>query len=189
MIGGAIHDCPRNRLKHRKWYRPCAPIVAREDLELLFEPGPDLAYGIPYMSCAPPLQKWVKNWLPGITHLDGTARPQTVDREDDPWMHSLLHEVRQEMAQKFQDSGTEIPHKVGVLINTSLNPKGMPIASDPMDILQLFCAPEGRELDFVLLEETWLFERRTAMLAGLCDHIRPAGSDAPGSFPDGLPVI
>lgn len=180
-----------NRLKHRKWYRPCAPIVAREDLELLFEPGPDLAYGIPYMSFAPPLQKWVKKWLPGITHLDGTARPQTVDREDDPWMHSLLHAVRQEMAQKFQDSGTEIPHKVGVLINTSLNPKGMPIASDPMDILQLFCAPEGRELDFVLLEETWLFERRTAMLAGLCDHINigPAGSDAPGSFPDGLPVI
>ena len=84
MIGGAIHDCPRNRLKHRKWYRPCAPIVAREDLELLFEPGPDLAYGIPYMSFAPPLQKWVKKWLPGITHLDGTARPQTVDREDDP---------------------------------------------------------------------------------------------------------
>ncbi len=40
----------RNRLKHRKWYRPCAPIVAREDLDLLFEPGPDLAHGIPYMS-------------------------------------------------------------------------------------------------------------------------------------------
>ncbi|CAE7536644.1 tobZ, partial [Symbiodinium sp. CCMP2592] len=177
-----------NRLKHRKWYRPCAPIVAREDLELLFQPGPDLVHGIPYMSFAPPLQKWVEKWLPGITHLDGTARPQSVDEVDDPWMHSLLAEVRQEMAQKFQDSGRgEIPHKVGVLINTSLNPKGMPIASDPMDILQLFCAPGGHELDFVLLEETWLIERRTAMLAGLCEH-HPSAADAV-AFPDGLPVI
>eukprot|EP00434_Breviolum_minutum_P016580 symbB.v1.2.014617.t2/scaffold1072.1/size139929/4 len=167
-----------NRLKHRKWYRPCAPIVAREDLDLLFEPGPDLAHGIPYMSFAPPLQDWVKKWLPGIAHLDGTARPQSVDREDDEWMHALLSRVREEMAEKFDLADTPIPHKVGVLINTSLNPKGMPIATDPMDILQLFCAPGGHELDFVLLEEIWLFERSSAMLVGLCDQgaVMPASS-------------
>jgi len=177
-----------NRLKHRKWYRPCAPIVAREDLDLLFEPGPDLAHGIPYMSFAPPLQDWVKKWLPGIAHLDGTARPQSVDREDDEWMHALLSRVREEMAEKFDLADTPIPHKVGVLINTSLNPKGMPIATDPMDILQLFCAPGGHELDFVLLEEIWLFERSSAMLVGLCDQ-GAVSSGEPAAFPDGLPVI
>ena len=64
-----------------------------------------------------------------------------------------MNRLQEEMAEKFDLADTPIPHKVGVLINTSLNPKGMPIATDPMDILQLFCAPGGHELDFVLLEE------------------------------------
>lgn len=64
-----------------------------------------------------------------------------------------MNQLQEEMAEKFDLADTPIPHKVGVLINTSLNPKGMPIATDPMDILQLFCAPGGHELDFVLLEE------------------------------------
>jgi predicted NodU family carbamoyl transferase len=50
----------------------------------------------------------------------------------------------------------DLPQAVGVLINTSLNPKGMPIAAEALDVLAMFCAPTGDELDFVLLEETWL---------------------------------
>eukprot|EP00438_Fugacium_kawagutii_P034325 Skav216680 [mRNA] locus=scaffold91:10818:11303:+ [translate_table: standard] len=161
--------------------------MPREDLKLLFEPGPDLVYGVPYMSFAPPLQNWVKRWLPGIVHLDGTARPQSVDEEDDPWMYALLQEVREKTAKMFEDAEDPIPFKVGVLINTSLNPKGMPIATNPMDVLLLFCAPGGHELDYVLLEETWLVQRSTAMLLGLCDR-HPVGVGEV-AFPDGLPVI
>ena len=98
-----------------------------------------------------------------------------------------MNQLQEEMAQKFDLADTPIPHKVGVLINTSLNPKGMPIATDPMDILQLFCAPGGHELDFVLLEEQLAcFGGRDENLETQNDGMIPV---AMGDSPFGMPVI
>merc|ERR1712048_893465 len=187
-----------NRLKNRRWYRPCAPMVALEDLEHMFQPGPDLAFGTPSMSFAPPMQDWAVKWFPAVAHIDSTARPQSVNRVDDPWLHSLLSSVRDATddmwkscgplgvdsvgicvdkswipcgpsginthGQCVDDSDTkeEKPLRAaGVLINTSLNPKGKPIATSLADIFAIFCSPTGDELDFVLLQEKWLFERES----------------------------
>merc|ERR1712014_60408 len=84
------------------WYRPCCPVVAAEDLELIFEPGPDLTHDSPYMSFAPPLKAWVKQWLPALAHIDNTARPQGVQEADDPWLHSVLMSARRAMAQHIE---------------------------------------------------------------------------------------
>ena len=88
----------------------------------------------------------------------GTARPNSVSQESDPWLHELLGYVR-------ELSGIE---HGGVLINTSLNLKGMPICSSMAEALLIFCAPGGEELDFVLLEERFIFERRLVQSRGLC---------------------
>lgn len=187
-----------NRLKHRRWYRPCAPIVIANDLELLFEPGPDLVHGTPYMSFAPPLRPWVSDVFPGVAHIDGSARPQSVSEEDDPWMYSLLVAVRSGMvAQYKQDRGeTKAPPAAGMLINTSLNGKGMPITADALDVLFMFCAPGGDELEYVLLEEKWLFSRSAALRHGLCstDEQRASANNSSvashlSRSPDSLPSI
>jgi len=179
-----------NRLKSRRWYRPCAPIVAAEDLDMVFEPGPDLTFGTPYMSFAPPLKKWVSQWLPGIAHIDNTARPQGVRHDDDPWMHSLLVAVRSIMSEQ---RSPDDPPAVGVLINTSLNPKGKPIASDAEDVMKMFCMPGGDELDYVLLEDSWLFSRSSVVSLGFCDTLKDdvlAEQQLQlASSSDGLPVI
>merc|ERR1712232_1046914 len=137
-----------------------------------------------------------RRWFPAVAHIDSTARPQSVNRVDDPWLHSLLSSVRDATddmwkscgplgvdsvgicvdkswipcgpsginthGQCVDDSDTkeERPLRAaGVLINTSLNPKGKPIATSLADIFAIFCSPTGDELDFVLLQEKWLFER------------------------------
>jgi len=81
---------------------------------------------------------------------------------------------------------TEDPPAVGVLINTSLNPKGKPMAADAEDVLKMFCMPGGEELDYILLEESWLFSRASMLNLGLCES-KDAGNLI--AFGDGLPVI
>jgi carbamoyltransferase len=67
--------------------------------------------------------------LCAVTHVDGTARIQTVDSTDQPLMARLLSAF---------DRRTGIP----VVVNTSLNTAGRPIVDSPRDALELFgCAP------------------------------------------------
>jgi len=60
--------------------------------------------------------------IPGVVHADGTGRLQTVRREDDPRLHSLLRRF-------FEETG------VPILINTSFNVMGEPIVETPTDAL------------------------------------------------------
>lgn len=124
-----------NRLKHREWWRPTAPVVAREDALRVFEALPRS----PYMSFAPALTPEASAALPGISHFDGTARPQTVSASDEPWLHALLLAVKARTGW-------------AVLINTSFNTRGRPIlntAAEALDLLETTA-----ELDAVLIEGT-----------------------------------
>ncbi len=75
----------------------------------------------------------------GIVHLDGSARIQTVEQADAPWLHSVLTAV----AKK---SG------LGILLNTSVNQRGKPIVNRSSEGLAMLS--DG--LDFLLVED-WLF--------------------------------
>jgi carbamoyltransferase len=75
-----------NDLKGREHYRPVAPICLEEPAPEIFDPGsPD-----PYMLFEHTLRPSWAARIPAIRHLDGTARLQTVNREQDPLMHELL---------------------------------------------------------------------------------------------------
>jgi carbamoyltransferase len=63
--------------------------------------------------------------IPAVTHVDGSARPQTVERDVNPLYWRLIHEFRQR---------TGVP----VIMNTSFNLRGEPIVSSPTDAIRTF---------------------------------------------------
>ncbi|MGA7410692.1 MAG: carbamoyltransferase [Bryobacteraceae bacterium] len=106
-------------VKKREAFRPFAPAVVAERCSEFFE----LDRESPFMLETAQVRKNVS--LPAVTHVDGSARVQTVDRDVDPRFHALL---------------TEFGRLTGypVLLNTSFNMRGEPIVCDPCDALSCF---------------------------------------------------
>ncbi|GIF87664.1 carbamoyltransferase C-terminal domain-containing protein [Catellatospora chokoriensis] len=90
-----------NSVKHREWYRPLAPMVLEEDFARYFAPDVPSRY-MSYVT------QVTSDRLPGITHVDGSTRPQVISREDQGMPRLLLEEWKRR-------SG------IGVLLNTSFN--------------------------------------------------------------------
>ncbi|MGX5805095.1 carbamoyltransferase C-terminal domain-containing protein [Bradyrhizobium sp. Arg314] len=104
-----------NRIKNREAFRPIAPICLEQDVALHF----DLARPSPYMLF---FQKVLDSRLVAVTHVDGTARAQTVSSEQNPHLFQLLTSFKAK-------SG------VGVLCNTSLNFNGTGFINRASDLL------------------------------------------------------
>lgn len=115
-------------LKDREYYRPLAPVVTAEQFDELFK-GPKGEYMQYLAHCTGEAKKR----CPAICHVDGTARPQVVYQEKDPWLHELLVEYG-------KLSGVEC------LINTSLNRKSKPICHTYEDVRREM---RGRDIDIV----------------------------------------
>ncbi|MBI4230927.1 MAG: hypothetical protein HY608_08850, partial [Planctomycetes bacterium] len=121
------------RVKFREHFRPFAPSVALEDASTYFETPP--GFEAPFMVLVCPVREGQRERLPAITHVDGSARIQTVKAKDEPRYHTLLKEF-------------ERLRGVPVLMNTSFNVKGEPIVCTPADALRTF---EGCGLDALAL--------------------------------------
>lgn len=99
-----------HRIKGREWFRPVAPLVRTEDVNTYFEHEGESRY----MLYTYPIKEEYRDLLGAVNHRDQTARVQTVDRTNNPFIYDLLGAF-------YDKSG------VGVLINTSFNKKGDPI--------------------------------------------------------------
>jgi carbamoyltransferase len=108
-------------VKYREAFRPFAPSVPREDAQTYF----DIHVDSPFMLMVCDVRPDKRSILPAITHVDGTARLQTVDREINPRYHQLLREFG-------KLSG------VPVLLNTSFNVMDEPIVESPVQALRCF---------------------------------------------------
>ncbi|MER9064653.1 carbamoyltransferase C-terminal domain-containing protein [Mesorhizobium sp. M0698] len=104
-----------NRIKNREGFRPIAPVCLEKDVGVHF----DLARPSPYMLL---FQKVLDSRLEAVTHVDGTARAQTVSQEQNPHLFQLLTSFKAK-------SG------VGVLCNTSLNFNGAGFINRASDLL------------------------------------------------------
>ena len=110
------------KVKFREKFRPFAPSVPRERASEYF----DLPVGeSPFMLLVVPVKPEKRSLIPAVTHVDGTARLQTVGRETHPLFHRLLVEFGRR-------SG------VPVLLNTSFNVRGEPIVCTPRDALSCY---------------------------------------------------
>lgn len=124
-----------NRIKQREGFRPIAPICLEEDIDLYFDnhgPSPHMLY----------FQKVLTQNLPAITHVDGSARLQSVNAGQNPTMHALLTEFKALTG-------------AGVLCNTSLNFKGMGFINRLSDLV-LYC--RGHDVEgFVVGDKFYKF--------------------------------
>lgn len=126
-------------IKFREDFRPFAPAVLLEDVYECFENGCDS----PYMTLTFNVKdKWKKD-LASITHIDGTARIQTVDKKTNPLFYSLIFNFK---------NITNVP----AIINTSLNVKSQPICLSPRDVTWTFF---GSGID-VLIIGNWMIKKR-----------------------------
>jgi len=106
------------KIKFRESFRPFAPSVIEEDLNKYF----DLDVPTPFMLLVAQVKK---NDIPAVTHVDNSARIQSVSKSQNPKYHKLI--------SKFKDkTGTS------VIINTSFNVRGEPIVCTPLDALKCF---------------------------------------------------
>jgi carbamoyltransferase len=122
----AMKDIVNSKIKFREPYRPFAPSVLAEQAECYFElPQAMLHYPARYMQYVASTKQSKRETLPAVTHVDGTARVQTVFREHNPRYYALI--------KRFGDA-TGVP----VVLNTSFNLKGEPIVNTLADAVSTF---------------------------------------------------
>ena len=116
-----IRDYINAKVKFREDFRPFAPSVLAEDCGTYF----DCDYDSPHMLLTAPVRPQWREAIPAVVHKDHSARIQTVTRESNPLYYDLLTSFKQRTG-------------IGVLLNTSLNRRGMPIVETPEDAIMLF---------------------------------------------------
>ncbi len=132
-----MKDVLNKRVKHREAFRPFAPSVLEEHVHEYFaSPTPS-----PYMLMCTQV---TSDQLPSITHVDGSARLQTVNKATDERFYRLL--------SAFRDI-TGVP----VLLNTSFNVRGEPIVETPDDAVACF---RGTNIDALVLGDYLITKRQ-----------------------------
>src|SRR5271166_6389787 len=122
-------------VKKREAFRPFAPAVTIEEVDRWFDVPTMTA--LPYMIATVDVRQEYRAALPAITHVDGSARVQTVSAADNPAFHALLKAVGRE-------TGREI------VLNTSFNVKGQPIVNTPREAVETFL---GTGIDCLFIED------------------------------------
>jgi carbamoyltransferase len=120
-------------VKKREGFRPFAPIVKREDVSTYFE----WDKSVPYMNQIVGVKREFRDMLPAITHVDGTARIQTLNREDCVRIYDLLTELEKQ---------NEYP----IVLNTSFNIKDQTMIRDPKTAIDTFL---DIGLDMLVIED------------------------------------
>lgn len=139
------HHEMRNRInsmvKMREAFRPFAPAVTLRQAHRWFEVAPGAEF--PYMITTVNVREEHRAKLPAVTHVNGSARLQTVSSSDNGEFHTLLEAVG-------KTTGREM------VLNTSFNVKGQPIVNTPQEALATFL---NTGIEFLFLENT-LVRRR-----------------------------
>jgi len=110
-----------NAVKFREWWRPFAPSLKKEAAGDFLESATDS----PFMILTAQVRPEKRSVIPAVTHVDGSARPQTVEREINPLYWRLIDEFSKR---------TGVP----VVMNTSFNLRGEAIVHTPTDALRTF---------------------------------------------------
>lgn len=144
-----INDWLNKRLE-RTEFMPFAPVVRKERASELFDLPPRLHYTAQFMTVTCNVREAWKERIPAVVHVDGTARPQVIERATNPLYYDVLERY---------ERLTGIP----ALINTSFNVHEEPIINRPQDALK---ALEMGRVDFVLTQRAiWKKSSATSALA------------------------
>ena len=142
----AMRDRLNRDIKYREEFRPFAPVVTREAASRYFELPPGGARLARFMSGVFPVRPEWRPQLAAVTHVDGTARVQVLDREMAPALHALLEAYGRR---------TGLP----VLLNTSFNVAGEPIVSRALEGYSTF---RRSGIDLLVVGSTLVRKRESA---------------------------
>jgi carbamoyltransferase len=135
-----------NRIKGREMWRPVAPSVQAEHLEDVFAtPVGDPAN---FMLAAGFLRGTARRAMPAVTHVDGSARPQRVNRSTNPAYWSVIDEFRRR---------TGVP----AVVNTSFNLAGEPMVRTAQDAVETYT--RAADIDYLVLGRTVVARSRDAL--------------------------
>ena len=162
ILGDARSESMQSRMnlkvKFRESFRPFAPMVLAEDANAYFDCRQESPYMLLVYPVAERLRKTVeqdglfgidllklpRSEIPAVTHVDYSARLQTIDAERNPFMHGVL---------------TEFKNRTGcsVIVNTSFNVRGEPIVNTAEDAYRCFMATE---IDILVIGNRYLERTR-----------------------------
>ena len=132
----SMRDTLNAKIKHRELFRPFAPSVLKEACGTYFDlDGRNPDRESPFMLLLAKVRPDKQHLVPAITHADGTARVQTVSREQNPLYYQLIEEFGKR---------TGVP----VLINTSFNVRGEPIVCTPAEAFNSF---SHTDMDYLVM--------------------------------------
>jgi carbamoyltransferase len=118
-----VKDRINGLIKYREGYRPFAPAVLADQAHRYFEVTE--GYQCRYMEKVVPVRREFRDHLPGVTHVDGSGRLQTVEDKENPRLSLILQRLEEK---------TGYP----IALNTSFNINGEPIVCNPDDALNTF---------------------------------------------------
>lgn len=134
-----IRDDLNSKVKEREWFRPLAPSILDRAQPKILRDAPNY----PYMNMAPAISDHGRTLIPEASHVDGTARVQTVSKSLAPELHAVLEEL-------------ERRGRTAAVINTSFNIQE-PIVETPGDAIATFL----RSAIDVLILDDFVCRRRT----------------------------
>jgi carbamoyltransferase len=137
----AMRDRINAMVKMREAFRPFAPACSIEQAHRWFNVAPGTH--MPYMITVVDVRPEHRTSLPAITHVNGSARLQTVSEQDNPDFHRLLRAVG-------RTTGREM------VLNTSFNVKGQPIVNTPEEAIETFL---GTGIEFLFLENRYVVSK------------------------------
>jgi len=119
-----VNDWLNKRL-NRTEFMPFAPVTLEEHADRCYHNLDGARYSAKFMTITVNCTDWMREQCPAVVHVDGTARPQLIDRESNPGYYRILDEYRKR---------TGLPS----LINTSFNMHEEPIVCSPDDGIRAF---------------------------------------------------
>ncbi len=166
----AMQSVMNLKIKYRESFRPFAPIVLAEDVSDYFEHKTTSPYMLIVAQINDSLKlpvtkslqgieklKQARSTLPAITHVDNTARLQTVHQQTNPKLHQLLTTFKEQTGSS-------------VLINTSFNVRGEPPVCSPDEATNCFLATE---MDYLVMDNVLIAKSQqsaAAILAAKNNH-------------------
>ena len=139
-----MKDTVNVKIKFREPYRPFAPSVLQESADDYFDTaGASSQYPARFMLLVEPVKEGARAVLPATTHVDNSARLQTVVESASPRYHALISRVARE---------TGVP----VVMNTSFNLRGEPIVNTPAEAISTFSRSglDALVMDLLILHKT-----------------------------------
>lgn len=133
-----MKDYLNNKVKHRENFRPFAPVILEEFEMDYFK----LKQTSPYMLLAPETNDSCVKSIPSVVHVDKTARVQSVNANNNPYIYGILQEF-------YKLSG------IPVVLNTSFNDNGEPIVESPDDAINTFLSTQ---IDVLVLENFIIYK-------------------------------